>query len=94
MTPADAGADSRPPQSTHTHPVFTQQPWHACTAAREQLLAASHGRQMLALASDLYALQSDALVKSANLTTFARLQLTSSALPIFPPPQVSHCTQG
>jgi len=46
------------------------------TAAREQLLAASHGRQMLALASDLYALQSDALVKSANLTTFARLQLT------------------
>ncbi len=43
---------------------------------REQLLAASHGRQMLALASDLYALQSDALVKSANLTTFARLQLT------------------
>ena len=46
------------------------------TAAREQLLAASHGRQMLALASDLFALQSDALVKSANLTTFARLQLT------------------
>ena len=46
------------------------------TAAREQLLAASHGRQMLALASDLYALQSDSLVKSANLTTFARLQLT------------------
>jgi len=46
------------------------------SAAREQLLAASHGRQMLALASDLYALQSDALVKSANLTTFARLQLT------------------
>ena len=43
---------------------------------REQLLAASHGRQMLALASDLYALESDALVKSANLTTFARLQLT------------------
>ncbi|MBN9694351.1 MAG: CHAD domain-containing protein [Zoogloea sp.] len=45
-------------------------------AAREQLLAASHGRQMLALAADLYALQSDALVKSANLTTFARLQLS------------------
>ena len=45
-------------------------------ATREQLLAASHGRQMLALASDLYALESDALVKSANLTTFARLQLT------------------
>lgn len=45
-------------------------------AAREQLLAASHGRQMLALADDLYALQSDSLVKSANLTTFARLQLT------------------
>jgi len=46
------------------------------TAAREQLLAASHGRQMLALAAELYALQSDSLVKSANLTTFARLQLT------------------
>ena len=46
------------------------------TAAREQLLAASHGRQMLALAADLYGLESDALVKSANLTTFARLQLT------------------
>jgi phosphohistidine phosphatase SixA len=46
------------------------------TAAREQLLAASHGRQMLALAADLYGLQSDSLVKSANLTTFARLQLT------------------
>jgi len=45
-------------------------------AAREHLLAASHGRQMLALAADLYALESDALVKSANLTTFARLQLT------------------
>lgn len=45
-------------------------------AAREQLLAASHGRQMLALAADLMALQSDSLVKSANLTTFARLQLT------------------
>lgn len=45
-------------------------------AAREQLLAASHGRQMLALAADLYTLQSDALVKSANLTTFARLQLS------------------
>ncbi|MDD3354918.1 CYTH and CHAD domain-containing protein [Zoogloea sp.] len=45
-------------------------------ATREQLLAASHGRQMLALAADLYGLQSDALVKSANLTTFARLQLT------------------
>lgn len=46
------------------------------TAAREQLLAASHGRQMLALAADLHGLQSDSLVKSANLTTFARLQLT------------------
>lgn len=46
------------------------------TATREQLLAASHGRQMLALAADLMALESDALVKSANLTTFARLQLT------------------
>ncbi len=45
-------------------------------AAREQLLAASHGRQMLALAADLFALQSDSLVKSANLTTFARLQLS------------------
>jgi adenylate cyclase len=31
---------------------------------------------MLALAAELYALQSDSLVKSANLTTFARLQLT------------------
>jgi hypothetical protein len=47
------------------------------SAAREQaLLAASHGRQMLALATELHALESDALVKSANLTTFARLQLT------------------
>lgn len=36
------------------------------TAAREQLLAASHGRQMLALAADLYGLESDALVKSAR----------------------------
>ena len=46
------------------------------TAARAQLLAASHGRQMLALAADLYALESDSLVKSAQLSTFARLQLS------------------
>ena len=31
---------------------------------------------MLALAADLYALESDALVKSAQLSTFARLQLS------------------